>query len=1148
MALVQNNRAGGFHSESKNSRHQQASSGLRRPAETNGSTNSRSQSSSRSSSPINKKPRKEYKGTLVAKRATKYAQGTTSEGENLEIKYHSNTKEALINFFNTYLMDLPSILEQELTSSNIMNILSSLQPSEGNLYFLYKGLITHHSIIKTETQYNFPLNFLVIKKNVYFIKEISKIQKCKYCGRCFKNSHTCSARRRDYYFHQINTQSAQWWENIQFFPIGSCKSTERLFITYDVETYTWHGKFGKQLVPFMLVMHLSGDEMLVHEAEVVAKNLNWNSWHKDNYTYYILNPQKQAVGKAFKTFRDALQQKITSNLWSYVLCQNPKISNYCAEKNLTSVDDISFEELQQLKIQGKPRFIEVYIIGHNINGFDEIVLAAQVINNKSEIPSPFKINRNFMPRCGKILFNDITFSLPNPFYQKRKDYKVWEEGICEESDFKYQFVKFMVRDTFALTHTSLRKAANAYDLSVEKGNCPYKAVNEFYMLGSYQQDDDGFPQAKYWESQQEYEENKTIWKKQNTEYDIIEQTLNYCALDVKVTAELVLKLQESYKKFITEAVNLPNANFNILQRPTISSNSHAIFRQILYRAEKPNKPNLGDVIQAPSCELYDYIRESIRGGRCYPTYLGVLEQKLYVYDICGMYASALTHPFPSGRPLNPFDRTLAIKDWENMLKLKNQIDYFDKHLLPGIFTIDATPPDETMLDILPPFCSRKSGRLCWTNEPLRGEIATSIDVITLHNRGWEVNIIPDERTIIWPKWKCIAKEYVQLNIAAKEKADKEKNQTIRSIAKLLSNALYGSFATKLDNKTIVFADQMEDKYKNGLANGEFFIKSSSFIETENLSAEIEPEFIVTYSPISKADKSKYPLLSESHLSDEENDDEGDIYTPSSDVTYKYKPITFLDSEEQDMCLHTLEKNSPLIVNNKYPSQIASFVLAWTRAFVSEWAGFLYEEDLGIPLEERSIKSVYGDTDSIFVTEIGHKLMETKGKNRIKKNGGKLVFDPDNPSLTWLVECETQCEKCGNDAYSSESVFLAPKLYALKNTVCDKCGHVGKGKLRAKGHATAQLSYDLLLKCYYSDLQDGSDRFVTSRHSLQRTLVSNQSHVQPFTVTETTLTRTLRPWKDMTLRALDHHRLIPYSSSHPNPRRKEICWMELPWNN
>ncbi|QNQ79208.1 DNA dependent DNA polymerase [Mastadenovirus porcusquartum] len=1145
MALVQSHGTGGVQPEQPHSGHPPPSTQLRQPAETDRAKPAGHEPSGGPSPPVSLS-RRTYKGTLVGKRATKYLQITTSEGDHVEIKYHVNTPEALTSLFHLHLLDPPTGMAA-LKPPTVQAFLQQCAPSSAEIFCVSRSIAHRTAVPIEEPLLPFPLSLLIYRHQVFLIRDVSHVQKCDFCGRYFKQSHTCSARRRDFYFHHIHAQSSSWWEKIQFFPIGSCPTVQRLFITYDVETYTWHGKFGKQLVPFILVMHLSGDPGLVAEAEDLVTSLQWHRWDQAARTYYLLNPQKQAVGKAFKLFRDKLQQKMTARLWSHVLQENPQVETHCHDHGL-SVDELTFEELRKIPLRGTPWFIEVYVVGHNINGFDEIVLAAQVINNKTDIPPVFKISRNFMPRCGKILFNDITFALPNPTYQTRKDYTLWEQGACEDKDFKHQFVKFMVRDTFALTHTSLRKAAAAYALPVEKGSCPYKAVNEFYMLGSYLQDEDGFPDAQYWQSPQEYAENKALWKKQECAYDIIQQTLDYCAKDVQVTAELVQKLQQSYQTFISQSVNLPTAQFNIFQRPTISSNSHAIFRQVLYRRQRPQKASLGDILQAPSCEMYDYVRESIRGGRCYPTYLGVLEEKIYVYDICGMYASALTHPFPVGRPLNPFDRALAVRTWAHRLSQRAPIDYFDTSLKPAIFTIDANPPDETLLDVLPPFCSRKSGRLCWTNEPLRGEVATSIDVITLHNRGWEVEILPDERTVVWPEWECIAREYVQLNIMAKEKADKENNQTIRSISKLLSNALYGSFATKLDNKKIVFADQMEDKYKQAVSTGEYSITASHFIETENLSAEIQPEFVVAYSPITTSHSEEDPQVTQTPLSDDEEDDEGALYSSADDVTYTYKPITFLDAEDGDMCLHTLEKNSPLIVNNKYPSQIASFVLAWTRAFVSEWAGFLYEEDRGIPLEQRTLKSVYGDTDSLFVTEAGHRLMETKGKARIKKNGGRLIFDPQCPALTWLVECETQCEKCGAAAYSSESVYLAPKLYALKDTTCEACGHVGKGKLRAKGHATSQLSYDLLMRCYYAATQEASERFSTSRLSLQRTLVSAQTQAQPFTVTEATLTRTLRPWQDMTLNRLDSHRLAPYSHSRPNPRGRDPCWMELPWNN
>lgn len=1077
------------------------------------------------------------------------------------ITYHYHLKPALQNLLNVHGLpiDQPCLqdLSDSVTDSTIRRLVDELQPQVAEAWTVQGRNTVRRSSIhpsspsKPSSSLTFPMRFLLlgqgVKQKVHLIDKADPVARCEDCGRFYKYQHDCSVRRRDFYFHHIHGQSSQWWQPISFFPLGSHPRTERLFVTYDVETYTWMGSFGKQLVPFLLVMKITGEPVLVEIAIKLAADLQWDVWRPDQPdTFFCLNPQKQFVGKRFRDFRDRLQMALVQELWNDFLQTNKGLAEWSVTEHASQAKELSYEQLEKCPfLKGRPRFIELYVVGHNINGFDEIVLAAQVINHRTEVPPPFRLSRNFMPRAGKILFNDLTYALPNPKYAKRVDFNEWEAGVCSDGDFKQQFVKVMVRDTFALTHTSLRKAAAAYALPVEKGCCPYTAVNEFYMLGSYRSDSEGFPLPEYWKDAEEHRFNLELWKnKGEARYDIVKETLDYCALDVVVTALLVAKLQESYAQFIANSVNLPECHFNIFQRPTISSNSHAIFRQIVFRAEKPRKAHLSRHLMAPSHELYDYVRASIRGGRCYPTYMGVLKEPLYVYDICGMYASALTHPMPWGAPLCPYERALAVRQWELRLSnLHQKIDYFDKVLQPAIFTIDADPPDETLLDVLPPFCSRKGGRLCWTNEPLRGEVATSIDVVTLHNRGWSVRLVPDERTTVFPGWNCVAREYVQLNIAAKEQADRERNQTQRSIAKLLSNALYGSFATKLDNKQIVFSDQLGPKHLAGIASGQLCVKSSSYIETDNLSAEVMPEFARQYAPdqLMWAD-------SEPEESDEEEGN-AHFYTPSprdGHVTYTYKPITFLDAEEGDMCLHTLEKTDPLVENDRYPSHIASFVLAWTRAFVSEWSDFLYAEDLGIPLEDRRLKSVYGDTDSLFVTEAGHRLMESRGKKRIKKNGGGLVFDPEKPQLTWLVECETVCSRCGADAYSPESVFLAPKLYALKCLICPSCNHTSKGKLRAKGHAVDGLDYEVMTRCYLADFQGDEDRrFSTSRKSLKRTLASAQSGANPFTVTETTLKRTLRPWKDKTLTHLDAHRLVPYSRSRPNPRNEEVCWMEMP---
>lgn len=1074
---------------------------------------------------------------VVSKRATLTLCGVGPEGKPLEIKY-CDAQQGLINFFKLYGLEYN--LDTSLNLQNIFETMEVLGVGGVTVWRFKQGrFLKQRSMFENnENGFMHPV-FLNYKKKIFMVKQVEIILKCEFCGSYYKKSHTCSFRRREFFFHHVNSYSSAWWEEIGFFPIGSCPLTERLFITYDVETYTWHGRNGKQLVPFLLVFSVSGtSESLVKTAISLALKERWNVWENKNSIFYEVDPGKSKIGNKFKRYRDLLQKTLT----------NEMAADFLRENGLENSDQetLNYDELCKMKLIGRPKFKEVYIVGHNISGFDEIVLAAQVIQNRCDVSKIFKIHRNFMPRNGRILFNDITFALPNPKFKKRKDFALWENGSCDETDFREQFIKFMVRDTFALTHSSLKNAATAYNLTVQKGCCPYGAVNEFFMLGTYQSDEDGFPVKRYWKDHQEYQYNKDLFKQKQKTYDIVKQTLDYCALDVEVTEQLVTRLFQSYETFIRETVGFGACHFNVFQRPTISSNSHAIFRQILYSEVKPEKPNLDTFLMAPSLQMYDFVRQSIRGGRCYPTYLGILKERVYVYDICGMYASALTHPFPAGPPLNPYERNLRIKQWQERLNDPSHISYFNTELLPGIVAIDANPPREENLDPLPPFCSRKGGRLAWTNESLRGEICTTIDIITLHNRGWTVSIVPNEHNTIFPRWSCLAKKYVEINIKAKEKADREKNQTMRSIAKLLSNALYGSFATKLDNKKTVFADQMHDLAEE-LAKGTVSVKSASFIETDNFCAEIMPAFTVQYSPLQETNESVAPESSHEMVTSEDEDSLYTVLNHAHEVKVQYKPITFLEVDDDDMCLYTVEKNTHLIENNRYPSQIASFVLAWTRAFVSEWATFLYAEDYGIPMKDRKLKSVYGDTDSLFLTEEGRKLMETNGKKRIKKNGGKLVFDPDNPDLTWLVECETTCRVCGGDAYSEESVFLAPKLYALKNTVCTVCSHVDKGKLRAKGHATATLTYETLAACFLSDAMGNSKKFNTSRLTLKRCVTSNQTSSAPFTVTESTLTRVLRPWKDMTLARMDNNRLIPYSNSNPNPRNNEQCWMELPWN-
>lgn len=1071
----------------------------------------------------------ERSSTVIKARSTHYVTGY-HDGGLVKIIFYKDTLKGVQNYLKVHggrCCGSPVLTLENLATW-------SPRPSAVRWWVL-----ENHSLTVSEEQLGGdagPVQVLSYKGEKYLIKNLINIKKCDECGTPFVKTHNCNFRKRQFYHHAILPDTKCWWKPIRFTPLGCLETAERLFVIYDIETYTYHSAYGKQLVPYLLVLTFKGDKRLRKEAEAIASSTGFTKYRN---CFLILDKEPDRIGKSFKKLRIELQKKVASLAWKQF-----------KERQSLEDEETTFEHLQtmakegRLKLDAEPSFMEIYVIGHNICGFDEIVLASHVLEGLHHEDSfkMFRIRRNFMPRAGKLLFNDITMALPNPSYAKPKGdtFARWKKGILLPCDVKWQGVKFMVRDTFLLTHSSLRNCAKAYQLQVSKGHCPYGALNEHFMTGTYLHDENGYPARKYWDNDTEYEENKPL---PGETYDLVQKAVDYCVDDVRVTEGLVKKLICGYQTFCTEVLDM-DCTFNIFQRPTISSTTHCMFKQVYYSSEEECGLHLRN-LEAPSEAMYEHVRQSVRGGRCYPSFLGVFENPIYVYDICGMYASALSHPMPHGPSLNPFDAMCAIQTFQTRLDSREKLSYFDKEIKPMIVVADCFPPDLTELDVLPPLCSRKSGKLCWTNEELLGEVLTTVDLIMLHNRGWKVKLHKHpELYAVWPEWKCICKDYVSINIAAKEKADRENNQTQRSISKLLSNALYGSFATRLDNKQVLFLEDMGEKVQSSIRSGEASIVSMTSVCSNSL-----PQ--TDHSPW----KEFFNLPQVGHANAEElngvEDSQPFIGGEKGHVTFK--PITFLSAECESLLLATVESNSDWVKNDRYATQIASFVLAWSRAFMSEWATILYEDDWGKPYSDREPKSVYGDTDSLFLTEAGHRLMTTKGASRLKSSGNSLVYQGDG-RLAWLVECETKCSRCSADAYSSESCFLAPKLYALKDTTCPACGEVNSGKLRAKGHAKSSINYDLLKTCFldYYLLDRPTEVFQSERTSLKRTLVNATGAGAPFTVVEKQLVRILRPWNDMTMRKGEQlHRgylLFPYDQKYPNPRPQETLQENPFWED
>lgn len=1019
------------------------------------------------------------------------------------------------------------------------------------------GCIVIQNQFHINPESNITLDLLKHKHNLFWIKTWTKQQKCNSCGRIYTSSHKCDYSRSSFYYNQIAC-SKKFWEPISFQPIGEHENTKKLFLIYDIETFTLTEPQGTTLLPVMLCFSTFGDHTLVKIAEEEIKKDTTIA--KEKNTYYWFSKQKNFISIQFRKLRENILTALVSHFLEYILTPENKeiLQDYANTQNITNILEINVSDNKDLilSLQVKPIFLEFYIIGHNIQSFDEILLATQILQPENFTFSPFlTVSRNFMPRQGRILFNDITISFPYPDFYVDKEEKTdhsqeilisEKEGIPSSHNLKYIYVKSMVRDTFQITHSSLRNAAQAYNLEISKGCCPFKAINDHFSTGKYKMEEQNFPHISYWSSVDEYNEQKYIWScKLLPEYNIERELLEYCIKDVEVTEQLTKTLLTTFNTFIKEEFNL-QCSFNIFKRPTISANSHAIFKQLHFRAHGTKTNKMPDIV-APSEEMYTFIRKSVRGGRCYPSYLGTLEEKIYVYDICGMYASALTHPMPYGIPVGETERNIEIQTLNAKLENTQKLSYFTD-IKPMIVSINALPPATELLDCLPPLCSKSSGRLCWTNEPLHDEVVTSVDIVTLHNRGWKVTILPNKLNTVFPSWNTCCTEYVTANISAKEKASKENNPVKRAISKLLSNALYGSFATKEDNDLVTFEHSITEKIKDQLQKKELQITNITTIPTYQMPQD-------TIQNISYFQRSKSGNIERNYHPDEElnspfeedsSSEKATEQTPPSicNVT-QYKPFNIVDCTADSLTIYILKSSKEHPTNKRYPTQLASFVLAWTRSFISEWADILFESERDTPIEQKSLLNVYGDTDSLFLTERGHIIMQEKGKHRIKTSKSNLIFNQNKPELTWAAECETYCDICNTPAYSPKSIFVAPKLYALKDITCPNCSNKKGGKVRAKGHAKEEITFEILTECfnYHKSCSNPERKFNTQRRTLKKTLCKSYGSFSPFTIHEINLIRELRPWHDPTMYFINNNVLIPYDLQHQNPRKQKLFLLE-----
>ncbi len=230
--------------------------------------------------------------------------------------------------------------------------------------------------------------------------------------------------------------------------------------------------------------------------------------------------------------------------------------------------------------------------------------------------------------------------------------------------------------------------------------------------------------------------------------------------------------------------------------------------------------NLKHTIEIPKeMKKYDYIKLSTIGARCYPQkmefkskhYDDIVSGKMQ-YDelvksndyIGNMDASSLYPASMKGFELCNVSYPVEHSRWSG----EGQKEFNDNKI--GIYTIKYIPPKDIRVPILP---KRKlvngiNMGISWNLEDGEGTY-TSVDIQSAIECGYKIEFVGE--CLIWDKHASdVFSDYITTFYELKKKADLEKNEVMRSIAKLLLNALYGKTLQKAIFSTTVFINNVFD--------------------------------------------------------------------------------------------------------------------------------------------------------------------------------------------------------------------------------------------------------------------------------------------------------------------------------------------------
>lgn len=773
-------------------------------------------------------------------------------------------------------------------------------------------------------------------------------------------------------------------------------------------------------------------------------------------------------------------------------------------KNFVRAQDFTFEWLRIPEIRQTIRQLSGVIYKYHPSRFAFVSSAF----NGSKFDELFMLNFRLYQHG---VFQKWTYVVKNG--------ALYKMNRLERVDDK-QTVLFILFDCCRFFTMSLRVAQKSCKLDVEKGDVDFDMINDIYK-GCLDcdwrdlKDKDFNKYPKYFGVDGNPTELliavKQMAYQKGPKVNLCEVVLDYCYKDVMVLSKISNVMQDRIDEI---TVHLLQTKLCIFTRIGIPAVTRMI--QNIYFSQQ------NTIMYSPQNDALELISQTIYGGRSEVLVIGMFTRLIKFFDINSMYASCMKAPFPFGPPMIPtedivnefqrmFDAAI-IRGWASSFEDFYAEDTTDLGFL--FFWGHLQAPNRHKLRRFAPLPYRSKQGLVWSNES-RIQQLNSLDAINLSRCGWKVTILRSRPMFVYRETGFLIRDLVDYYSTQRKLT---KDEAMKIVYKLLSNALYGKFLEKVQTGKMEFCKW--DQYWK--------------------------------------EAKKLPYVGK--YLDPDRDEYGHQRTCEQIFTTNYIapiPNPYEEDAEIDELAGCISDHLVNVVNydvhavdgtnNQTLNHIGSAVLSYSRMQFLFWMelcrGANQEEK---DLEDQDIPYTASETDSAhLLADFADRMPE--------------ILVSDTEVGNWIAEkkmltCYLKLEGFpdGTPIVAGKEMLIAKKFYAIEHP------KGGKPKIASKGMSKAEMNWEVVLSCLkgvYYDPTDGMikyeqniDPVMINAKTLKRALpgvrVTGETSEQP--LTSVVLKRRLKPSfntkrihpKHTSCVYLEHEclELLPYDDLNVNPFR------------